>query len=499
MDMSPNSPEADLPLLDSSRVVQPEQDSVDEGELAVCLRVLRILGSLANQDPSNPMITKVRQEFAGLEKAAKKAKRAELLEQRNAVEQQLAKTAFVYQQHTKEAILGVEVVPSIEGNYGRPRRCYVCKRLFTEVNSLYHLLCPGCSGINARHRHGRVDLRGRSAIVTGGRIKIGFHLALKLLRDGAEVLVTTRFPGDAIRRFSAVHDSSDWLERLSIRGLDLCDVDATQAFLDEIVATSSALDILICNAAQTIRRPTNYFAELVAAEPSHLALSRPSLRGLDAASGLEVGFLHAGLSDVGLPGLACLDSQISPTNADPVPQPPTDQLGQIDETGEPLDTQQTNSWIRRIGEVSAREAMETYLVGAFAPFMMLSSLLPLLRASRAKDRHVVLVSAMEGQFARLSKTSRHPHTNMAKAAMNMLVRTSATELAESRIFLNAVDTGWITDENPLERKTKIRTRGFRPPLDVIDGAARIYHPIRCGVQGEPIWGAFLKDYERGAW
>jgi NAD(P)-dependent dehydrogenase (short-subunit alcohol dehydrogenase family) len=174
-------------------------------------------------------------------------------------------------------------------------------------------------------------------------------------------------------------------------------------------------------------------------------------------------------------------------------------VGRRDETGEPLDLRRTNSWVLRDTEVTPREWLEVHVVNAFAPFLLTSRLRPRLEASPYPDRYVVQVSAMEGSFARTGKTERHPHTNMAKAALNMLTRTVAEEYRASRIHMNSVDTGWVTDERPHVDKQVARAAGFRPPLDVIDGAARVYDPIVRGVNGEPVWGQFLKDYRSVGW
>ena len=107
---------------------------------------------------------------------------------------------------------------------------------------------------------------------------------------------------------------------------------------------------------------------------------------------------------------------------------------------------------------------------------------------------------MEGQFSRGYKGPGHPHTNMAKAALNMLTRTSAQELLESDgILMTSVDTGWITDERPHPMRMRLAEDGFHAPLDLVDGAARVYDPIVRGEAGEDIHGCFLKDYEPSPW
>jgi NAD(P)-dependent dehydrogenase (short-subunit alcohol dehydrogenase family) len=140
-----------------------------------------------------------------------------------------------------------------------------------------------------------------------------------------------------------------------------------------------------------------------------------------------------------------------------------------------------------------------FFVNTIGPYLLNSVLKPLLARSKLMPRFIVNVSAMEGQFARFEKTARHPHTNMAKAALNMMTRTSAQEFQEAGIYMNSVDTGWITDENPYPKRARMRKSGFVPPLDEIDGASRIYDPIVRGIRGELLSGFFSKDYAPTPW
>ena len=121
-------------------------------------------------------------------------------------------------------------------------------------------------------------------------------------------------------------------------------------------------------------------------------------------------------------------------------------------------------------------------------------------AMAARRKYVVNVSAMEGVFGRGYKGPGHPHTNMAKAAVNMLTRTSAREMFETDgILMTSVDTGWITDERPHPTRMRLAGEGFHAPLDLVDGAARVYDPIIRGESGEDLHGVFLKDYEPAPW
>ena len=172
----------------------------------------------------------------------------------------------------------------------------------------------------------------------------------------------------------------------------------------------------------------------------------------------------------------------------------------IDAGGLVPDLDPVNSWTRRVEEVDALELLEVQLCNVTAPFVLVSRLRPCLAASPARRTYVVNVSAMEGQFGRGYKGPGHPHTNMAKAALNMLTRTSSQEMFRTdRILMTAVDTGWITDERPHPMKARLHQEGFAAPLDLVDGAARVYDPIVRGELGEDLYGVFLKDYAPAAW
>jgi NAD(P)-dependent dehydrogenase (short-subunit alcohol dehydrogenase family) len=442
--------------------------SVDRTELAVCLSVLARLG-----DPGLDDATRLELERAVTAAARDVKRRAKVRRdgETRAADRAVLAAATRFHTEIPPVLPGpAPAVPAPAGTLRRERRCYVCKTAYREVDADYHLLCPPCAEENRVRRHARCDLSGRTAIVTGGRVKIGFHTALKLLRDGAEVVVTTRFPRDAARRYAAVPDFASWGHRLSVHELDLLDLNATLEFVALAGRRFAGLDILVNNAAQTLYRPQAYHREVRAAETA--ALSGPAARIAITA---------------GRPSVpATSDDPLFPA-------------GQRDETGQQLDLREVNSWVLHDGDVSPHEWLQVHVVNAFAPFLLTSRLRPLLAAARQPQRHVVQVSAMEGSFSRRGKTVRHPHTNMAKASLNMLVRTVAADYARDGIHMNSVDTGWVTDERPHPAKTAVREAGFRPPLDVVDGAARVYDPIVRGVRGAPVSGQFLKDYRSVPW
>jgi len=392
-----------------------------------------------------------------------------------------------------------------------PRGCYICKTKYTVVDAFYHQLCPDCAARSHAKREARTDLTGRRALLTGGRAKIGMYIALRLLRDGAHTTITTRFPKDAVRRFRQMPDAADWIDRLKIVGIDLRDPAQVVALADD-VAAAGPLDILINNAAQTVKRTPGAYsaiadAESVSLESGPSGLAQPELVTFGHTSDLHpsalVGSVEAHPALAGDAATAVeLDAAAAAAEhvVSQALQAGSADLTRIDAGGLLPDHVSTNSWVQKVGEVDALELLEVQLCNQTAPFILISRLRPAMAASSARRTYVVNVSAMEGQFARQYKGPGHPHTNMSKAALNMLTRTSAAEMLESDgILMTAVDTGWITDERPHTTKVRLAEEGFKAPLDLVDGAARVYDPIVRGEAGEDVHGVFLKDYEASPW
>ncbi|HKY37814.1 MAG TPA: SDR family NAD(P)-dependent oxidoreductase [Polyangiaceae bacterium] len=363
-----------------------------------------------------------------------------------------------------------------------PRACYICKTRITQVHAFYDQMCGACGDFNYAKRTQTADLRGRVALISGARVKIGYQAAILLLRAGARVIVTTRFPRDAALRYAREKDYPSWAERLQICGLDLRHTPSVEAFAQELLAREQRLDFMLHNACQTVRRPAGFYEHLMDGE------LRPMAELPEAAQRLLPAPTPASTAGLGVLAEASQSHELFPA-------------GKLDADLQQLDLRDENSWRLPLDRVGTVELLEVHLVNAIAPFVLNARLKPLMLRQPSFDKHIVNVSAMEGQFYRRFKTDKHPHTNMAKAALNMMTRTSAVDYARDGIFMNSVDTGWVTDEDPFHIARRKRDEcGFHPPLDIVDGAARIVDPIFDGHNtGHHVWGKFLKDYKPAAW
>lgn len=354
-------------------------------------------------------------------------------------------------------------------------KCYICGKLLKESEKSFHQ-CSHCQHISLKKRElflSRSDvLAGYIVLVTGGRIKIGYETSLSLLRKGATVVITTRFPVDAAGRYGQEPDFQEWSDRLMIYGMDFRNIPKVEEFIHILQEKLPYLDIIINNAAQTIARPEEYYEHL-------RSLEKKDLKYLSVKEQCVLQNVIAYTKDK-----SCVSYPVN-----------------IDDDGFLMDFRPRNSWTSKAWDVSTKEMLEVQLVNVTAPFLFVSRLVDLMRKSPHKQKFVVNVSSMEGQFSKRNKNPFHPHTNMAKAALNMLTRTIADDYHKLGIYVNSVDTGWVTDENPYPIKKKNLSRGFTPPLDAVEGASRVCDPfLDCLRENRmPDYGKFFKNYKYVKW
>jgi NAD(P)-dependent dehydrogenase (short-subunit alcohol dehydrogenase family) len=516
------------------------ETTLSEQDVRVCVRVLRAIESdrshltRLTQEQRRELLTLAglvaKPERHDLVRMAKAFRRAERQASREHDRQVIERAGLRVQRQSEfYAPLWLEP-PKPEDLEDRPqltqsRACYICKKPYARMHHYYDSMCDSCGDFNYAKRQQTADLTGHYALVTGARVKIGFQAALKLLRAGAHVVVTTRFPIDAAERYAREPDFGDFRERLQIHGLDLRHTPSVEIFTRFLLERLPRLDYVLNNACQTVRRPAGFFQHLLAKEAESTALLPDSLRetlarhdelrrALERSRALGA---QAGATGITSTNVEALVPSSSPPAAEGLLHSAAlsqkryldedfhggDRLfpvNRYDEDRQQVDLREVNSWRLRLHEVATPELLEVHLVNAIAPYILNARLKPLMARTPGQHQHIVNVSAMEGQFYRATKTDKHPHTNMAKAALNMMTRTSAPDFVKDGIHMNAVDTGWVTDEDPAIHAARKAEQGFAPPLDIIDGAARIVDPIFVGrLTGTHVWGQFLKDYKPAPW
>ncbi|MFT4667095.1 MAG: NAD(P)-dependent dehydrogenase (short-subunit alcohol dehydrogenase family) [Gammaproteobacteria bacterium] len=508
--------------------VQLSKDQIDQ-----CIAILETINGDTNQLFDLPeeqrieLLTQAgrlsrpqREEFKKRKKDAKKATRRKAAEKdkhaRNNTGIRSAREASVFVA-PKMLPVGSESVKA-DGESVDPRNCYVCKELFTTLHHFYDTMCKTCGDFNYAKRFQTSDLTGQVALVTGSRLKIGYHITLMMLRAGATVVATTRFPVDSALRYAKEDDFETWGHRLKIHGLDLRHIPSVEIFCNYIEQQYDRLDILINNAAQTVRRPAGFYQHLLENEEASFSELSPSVKDLlsdheaclqelakissmveNQDKNLPVSW-HGKQVGIGLSASAKL-SQIAYSADHSLATDEVFPTGKLDADLQQVDLRKTNSWRLKLGDIHTYEMLEVQLVNAVAPFVLCNRLVNLMKKDNTGMKHIINVSAMEGKFHAFRKETRHPHTNMAKAALNMMTLTSSADFVKYGIYTNAVDTGWVTDEDPVDlAKKKEETHDFQPPLDIVDGAARVMDPLFDGINTGKHWcGKFLKDYRPISW
>ena len=410
------------------------------------------------------------------------------------------------------------------------KNCYICKEKFglDNIHSFYGNLCKKCGEYNYSFRTMKLDFTGRIAIVTGGRVKIGYYIATKLLSYGAKVLITSRFPKDALFKFQKDPDYEKWKNNLVIYPIDFRIFESTIKFIQFINDNFPHVDILINNAAQTIRRTASYYKYLLPIETKDLTKEEDkkiikndfinlqkqlkeseSTTKLNNPSQAKKEIQNALISLVDnkskeyqeiLP-LSVIASQIR--IMEEKSQPHVTVMGG---DGQPYDfSKGKNSWNFEFDEIPFQEFTEVQIINTWTPYYLCVKLKPLMMNSPFPDKYIVNVTSVEGIFNHYKRSS-HVHTNMAKAALNMFTRTCGSYLKDIGIYMTCVDTGWVSPMNEMnslldkDKKNSYENEFVNVPLDELDGAMRVLHPIIEGIKNKNyLYGILLKDYVKSPW
>jgi len=452
-----------------------EEYGFTQQEWEICLSVL---DKLKNQPLANPNNAHFSGLITKIHKTAKKHRKQASYPVKKANDLVLMKSAVIAKNALANTTYFSDVPQATSPTFSPlsiPKNCYCCNQSYQQIHSFYHRLCPSCAKLNYQLRSLTIDLSGRNVILTGGRVKIGYATALKLLRSKANVTITTRFPAIALAQFEVEKDYADWQKNLMIYGLDLRNLKAVEQFIEFYKKRHTSLNILINNAAQTIQYPANYYHPLIARENKLLAVSDTAKKVSSNKTPL--------VGDLKMVGASPSLSEIN-----------------LNRFGQPVDNRTKNSWNATLTEIPTTELLEVNLINHISPYLLIKGLTDLMNKSAFQEKFILNVTSSEGQFSYHNKTIFHPHTNMTKAALNMLTRTVAVEYEKYGIYMNAVDVGWVSTGAIEPLRKRQFEEGYIPPLDAVDGAARIIHPIAKTLQNEVKFvGKLLKNYKIVDW
>jgi NAD(P)-dependent dehydrogenase (short-subunit alcohol dehydrogenase family) len=381
----------------------------------------------------------------------------------------LKKIATIFENKTKN----YETKEDIKEDTEEPQKynkCYICNVPTTTTTShdFYTKMCNLCGIINKIKRDSYINQKGKIALITGGRVKIGYETALRLLRCECQVIITTRFAKDALQRYINEPDHNKWIQNLKIFEADFLSLTDTKNLVNYLFTNYTNIDYLINNAAQTIDRPRDFY--------NHLLLANPDIKLIQQTIINHNCKLITNNNNC--------DKIILEQDTNLFP------LKKYDQFGQQIDLRNSNSWILEIDQINITEFLKVQAVNNITPFVLINQLLPLLKKEKNNYSWIINVSSMEGIFNWKNKSSRHVHTNMAKSSINMMTRTCGDYLYHKyNIVMCAVETGWNNSQFP-------NSYEFKTPIDCLDGAMRILDPIFCKLTK---YGIIYKDYQIYNW
>ena len=410
------------------------------------------------------------------------------------------------------------------------KNCYICKQKLglDNTHKFYGNICTKCGDLNYSFRTMKLDFSGRIALVTGGRIKIGFYIVKKLLSYGCKVITTSRFPIDTLKNYKEDPDYEIWKNNLIIYPIDFRLFQSTVKFVNYILENFPHLDFLINNAAQTIRKSAAYYDDYIPIETQKLnveddekiiktdyltlrkqisehfseEMDKDEIQNKEEISNALASLAKSDKKefDEMLP-LSVIASTIRIMEEKDQPK-----IYIMGADGQPYDfSKGKNSWNFEFDEIPFQEFTEVQIINAWTPYYLCVKLKPLMEKSPFLDKYIVNVTAVEGIFNHFKRTT-HVHTNMAKAALNMFTRTCGKYLEKENIYMTCVDTGWVSHMGEMNKMLDPKTQEYSEhemaivPLDELDGAMRVLHPIIEGIKNKKYYsGVLLKDYVVSNW
>jgi NAD(P)-dependent dehydrogenase (short-subunit alcohol dehydrogenase family) len=365
--------------------------------------------------------------------------------------------------------------PEIE----QKRVCYNCKK-WHDMNytfSRYKYMCFDCGIYNYKMEKEIADMTNMTAFITGIRHTIGYSLALKMLRNNCTVIGTSRFPMCALYNYQQESDYDLWKDRLIICQCDFLNIDSVNKTIE--LVKSYKPHIIINNACQTVRPSRGYYERVIGVETElkkRIICDKQENLGNNQIIKVETDIAHVNQwsklhniskVEVGTDFIIPVNSMrnIKDLTLDPI----------------------NNSWHLQLEQVSMTELLEVNAINQIVPTIIIQQLLE----HMSKPAFIIQVSAKEGTFAsnKKSEMGMHPHTNMCKAGMNMLIRT-LYESKKPGYYFYAVDPGYVSGPNLDDQDY---------PLSADDGAQRCIYPIISYMKGKPLEQGHWKNYKLRSW